>query len=362
MKGRRCSISAGRSRRRCSSRCSARAPARPDPRTRLRRRQRCPAAAPRSGSTRPTSPPDRQPLLADDARDAAGSTARPTRRAPRSRSSSRSTTGPRRSPTGSRPAWSATPSPRTARSSRTPSTGTPRTAAGNVWYLGEDTAEFEDGKLAGRAGSFEAGVDGAQPGIALPADPAPGHAYRQEYYAGEAEDNGAVLSTDEQVEVPAGHYRRRADDARTPCTIEPEVQEYKFYARGVGPVSLGISGGSGARGAGQGGHAPAAATAPGRSAPRIRDTGSPATVPLTRGIWIHAGADRRGRREARRIIRRGLRAHGLSADVAATGEDALWMARRHRLRGDRARRDAARASTASRPAAGCAPTASPPRC
>ena len=30
--------------------------------------------------------------------------------------------------------------------------------------------------------------------------------YRQEYYAGEAEDNGEVLSVDELVEVPDGHY------------------------------------------------------------------------------------------------------------------------------------------------------------
>ena len=45
---------------------------------------------------------------------------------------------------------------------------------GNVWYLGEDTAEFEDGEMATKAGSFEAGVDGAQAGIIMPADPEPG--------------------------------------------------------------------------------------------------------------------------------------------------------------------------------------------
>ena len=32
--------------------------------------------------------------------------------------------------------------------------------AGNVWYLGEETAEFENGELTTREGSFEAGVDG----------------------------------------------------------------------------------------------------------------------------------------------------------------------------------------------------------
>ncbi len=45
---------------------------------------------------------------------------------------------------------------------------------GNVWYLGEQTAEYENGKVKTRAGSFEAGRDGAQAGIAMPADPRSG--------------------------------------------------------------------------------------------------------------------------------------------------------------------------------------------
>ncbi|MFC8797776.1 hypothetical protein ACFT2C_08570 [Promicromonospora sp. NPDC057138] len=113
---------------------------------------------------------------------------------------------------------------------------------GTIWYLGEDTAEFEDGKLATTEGSFEAGKDGALAGVILPADPAVGMAYRQEYLKGEAEDNGAVLSLDEQAEVPAGHYDRALLTKDT-STIEPDVLEYKLYAPGVGPVlALGVSG------------------------------------------------------------------------------------------------------------------------
>jgi hypothetical protein len=116
---------------------------------------------------------------------------------------------------------------------------------GNVWYLGEDTAEFEGGTIASTEGSFEAGVDGALPGIIMPADPAVGMRYRQEFYAGEAEDNGEILSVDEQAEVPFGHV----DDVvltKDTITIEPDVLEYKLYARGVGPVLvLGVSGGGG---------------------------------------------------------------------------------------------------------------------
>jgi hypothetical protein len=118
-------------------------------------------------------------------------------------------------------------------------------AVGNVWYLGEDTAEFENGRITSRAGSFEAGVDGALPGIAMPATPAPGVRYRQEYSAGVAEDNGAVLSTDEIVEVPYGAFTGVVLTKDT-ITIQPDVLEYKLYARGVGPVLvLGVSGGAG---------------------------------------------------------------------------------------------------------------------
>jgi len=118
-------------------------------------------------------------------------------------------------------------------------------AAGNVWYLGEDTAEFEDGKVVSTEGSFEAGVDGALPGIIMPADPVDGMRYRQEYLQGEAEDNGEILSTEEQAQVPFGHF----DDVvltKDTITIEPDVLEYKLYARGVGPVLVfGVSGGGG---------------------------------------------------------------------------------------------------------------------
>jgi hypothetical protein len=117
-------------------------------------------------------------------------------------------------------------------------------ADGNIWYLGEDTKEFENGKVTTTAGSWEHGVDGAQAGIAVPAAPEPGLEYRQEYYAGEAEDTASVLSLDEWVQVPAGSFRNvLMTKDYTP--LHPEILEHKFYAQGTGPVLvLGISGGS----------------------------------------------------------------------------------------------------------------------
>ena len=116
---------------------------------------------------------------------------------------------------------------------------------GAIWYLGEDTAEFENGRSVSKEGSFEAGVDGAMAGVALPADPEPGDKYRQEYYRGQAEDEGEVMRTTELVDVPFGHYERVLT-TRDTTPLEPGVVEYKFYARGVGPVmTVDVAGGSG---------------------------------------------------------------------------------------------------------------------
>jgi hypothetical protein len=108
---------------------------------------------------------------------------------------------------------------------------------GNIWYLGESVRNYEKGKLVDRAGSFEAGVDGAQPGIAMPANPVPGLSYRQEYYKGQAEDKGAVITVGrEQVQVPFGHFAKDVLMTRDLVPTEPKVQELKFYAPGVGPL------------------------------------------------------------------------------------------------------------------------------
>ena len=116
---------------------------------------------------------------------------------------------------------------------------------GNIWYFGEDTGEYENGKLKTKEGSFAYGVDGAQPGVVVPASPKPGMSYREEYYAGHAEDGAEVLSTQSQAQVPFGRFRN-AMLTRNFSTIEPTVEEMKLYAKGVGPVmELLVSGGSG---------------------------------------------------------------------------------------------------------------------
>ena len=115
---------------------------------------------------------------------------------------------------------------------------------GNLWYLGENTKEYENGVVVSTAGSWEHGVDGAYAGIVVPADPQVGMTYRQEYYAGEAEDAAEIMSLDEQAEVPAGHF---VDVMLTKdfTPLHPKILEYKLFAPGMGPVLvLGVSGGS----------------------------------------------------------------------------------------------------------------------
>jgi hypothetical protein len=118
--------------------------------------------------------------------------------------------------------------------------------SGNIWYLGEHTTEYQNGKPSTTHGSFEAGVDGAQPGVIMPAKPNAGQRYRQEYYRGQAEDKAQVLSVREQAEVPFGHFRPgRVVMTRDLNPLKPKMLEYKFFARGVGPVlAIGVSGGS----------------------------------------------------------------------------------------------------------------------
>lgn len=106
---------------------------------------------------------------------------------------------------------------------------------GNVWYLGEAVEDLEGGQVVSTEGSFEAGTDGAQAGIVMPAVPAVGDAFRQELYPGEAEDMAEILQIDASSTVAAGSY----DDVvvtRDRNPLEPEAVEEKHYAPGVGLI------------------------------------------------------------------------------------------------------------------------------
>jgi hypothetical protein len=109
-------------------------------------------------------------------------------------------------------------------------------AKGNVWYYGEDTAELDaHGKVTSTEGTWHAGVNGARPGIFMPARPRVGERHRQEYYKGHAEDQFRVVSLAAKIDVP---YRKftRALETNEWTRLEPGVLDAKFYVRGIGEV------------------------------------------------------------------------------------------------------------------------------
>jgi hypothetical protein len=108
-------------------------------------------------------------------------------------------------------------------------------AAGNVWYFGEATAECDGNRIVSHHGAWEAGVDGAQPGIVMLANPDLGDHYRQEYLKGQAEDVAKVIRLDSTVTNSLGTYANvliTEDFTR----LEPQLVEHKKYAPGVGLV------------------------------------------------------------------------------------------------------------------------------
>jgi hypothetical protein len=108
--------------------------------------------------------------------------------------------------------------------------------AGNVWYLGEATAELKpDGSVKTTEGSWQAGVDGARAGIFMPAHPHPGQSGIQEMFEGEAEDHFRVLSLSASVHTPATSSQH-ALLTREWTPLEPGVIDHKLYVRGVGTV------------------------------------------------------------------------------------------------------------------------------
>ena len=100
-------------------------------------------------------------------------------------------------------------------------------AAGNVWYFGEQTAELDaKGHVTSTEGTWQAGVDGAKPGIFMPAHPHAGQSGQQEYYKAQAEDHFRVV----------GYLGANALLTEEWTPLEPGVLDHKLYVRGTGTV------------------------------------------------------------------------------------------------------------------------------
>jgi len=105
---------------------------------------------------------------------------------------------------------------------------------GTVWYMGEDTKEFLGANRVSTEGSWEAGVDGAEPGIMMVKDPKPGGPFYQEYYAGHAEDMTQFVALNQSVTVPYGTF---ADCIKTKeWSMLESGYENKWYCKGLGVI------------------------------------------------------------------------------------------------------------------------------
>lgn len=106
----------------------------------------------------------------------------------------------------------------------------------NVWYFGEETEELNrQGKRTSTEGSFEAGVDGARPGVLIPGHPRVGLVGQQEFLKGEAEDHFRVLDLKARVSVPFVSTGK-ALRTREWTPLEPATVDNKYYVHGVGSV------------------------------------------------------------------------------------------------------------------------------
>jgi hypothetical protein len=106
---------------------------------------------------------------------------------------------------------------------------------GNVWYMGEDSFELKNGRFVKASDSWRSGVDGAKPGIIMPADPRPGDSYRQEYYPrGEALDQARVIGHSGTITVPYGTFKRALVTSEF-SPLEPQTEQ-KYYVAGIGEI------------------------------------------------------------------------------------------------------------------------------
>jgi hypothetical protein len=107
-----------------------------------------------------------------------------------------------------------------------------------VFYFGEDVDTYKNGQVAGHDGAWQAGVNGARFGLAIPGLPLLGAKYYQEIAPGVAMDRAEIIGLNEVVKTPAGDYRDVLKVAET-TPLEPGVREYKYYARGIGLIQDG---------------------------------------------------------------------------------------------------------------------------
>jgi hypothetical protein len=105
---------------------------------------------------------------------------------------------------------------------------------GSVWYVGETVDDYEDGKIVGHEGAWQAGQGNAKPGLFMPAEPKVGQEFEQEQAPGVAEDRSKVVAVGVDVTTPAGTF---SDCIKTEDYAPlDDITEFKHYCPDVGLV------------------------------------------------------------------------------------------------------------------------------
>lgn len=105
----------------------------------------------------------------------------------------------------------------------------------DVYYFGEDVDNYQAGRIVGHAGVWRSGAEDAHFGLMMPGDPRPGVKHYQEIAPDVAMDRAEIVSADEAIRVPAGALEGVLK-VRETTPLEPDANEDKYYARGIGLV------------------------------------------------------------------------------------------------------------------------------
>ena len=105
----------------------------------------------------------------------------------------------------------------------------------SVFYFGENTDLYENGKVVSHEGSWLAGSNNAEAGLVMPGIVLVGSKFQQETAPKVAMDRAEIVSLDAHVSTPVGNFDDAVKSKET-TPLEPDALEYKYYAAGVGLI------------------------------------------------------------------------------------------------------------------------------
>jgi hypothetical protein len=107
---------------------------------------------------------------------------------------------------------------------------------GDIFYFGERVDNYEEGVIVDHDGSWEAGKNGALPGLMMPGRYLLGARYFQELAPGVALDRGEHVGMGITIETEAGTFHNCVEVEDTNALSPQSEPDQKIYCPGVGLV------------------------------------------------------------------------------------------------------------------------------